>query len=156
MASTDFDRVLIKDYRIGCITDKIKYGVLKGGQNVTSQTFNAISKSTSAHVFHVAVPSLETIISRKVLWACSLALKIETDATVKNAAFPYMYMVNYGATDALAPVPLHQLVNTMLATVNNNSVSMSAQDLLPAMLRMADPDELAQYESLEKPYGPVI
>ena len=30
-ASTDFERVLIKDDRIGCITDKIKYGVLKGG-----------------------------------------------------------------------------------------------------------------------------
>ena len=59
MASTDFERVLIKDDRIGCITDKIKYGVLKGGQNVASQTFYAISKSTSAHVFNVAVPSLE-------------------------------------------------------------------------------------------------
>ena len=42
MDDTDFERVLIKDDRIGCITDKIKYGVLKGGQSVTSQTFNAI------------------------------------------------------------------------------------------------------------------
>ena len=56
-------------------------------------------------------------------------------------------MVNYGATDALAPFPLHQLVNTMTATINNNSIRMSAQDLLPAILRMADPDELAQYGS---------
>ena len=75
MASTDFERILIKDDRIGCITDKIKYGVLKGEQNVTGQTFNAISKSTSAHVFNAAVPSLETIISREVLWPCSLTLK---------------------------------------------------------------------------------
>ncbi len=88
MASTDFDRVLIEDDRIGCIADKIKYGVLKGGQNVTSQTFNAISKSASAHVFNVAVPSLETITSREALWTCSLTLKIETDATVKQNAFP--------------------------------------------------------------------
>ena len=80
MASTDFERVLIKDDRIGCITDKIKYGVLKGGQNVTSQTFNAMSESTLAHVANVAVPSLETIISREVLWTCNLTLKIETDS----------------------------------------------------------------------------
>ena len=66
MASTDFERILVKDDRIGCITDQIKYGVLKGGQNITSQTFNAISKSTSAHVFNIAVPSLETIISGSV------------------------------------------------------------------------------------------
>ena len=139
MASTDFDRVLIKDDRIGCITDKIKYGVLKGGQNVVGQTFNAISKSTSTHVFNVAVPSLETIISREVLWTCNLTLKIETDATVKQNAFPYMRMANHGVTDALAPFPLHQLVNTLTATINNNSVSMNVQDLLPAILRMADP-----------------
>ncbi len=116
MASTDFERVLIRDDCVGCITDKIKYGVLKGGQNVTSQTFNAISKSTSARVFNVAAPSLETIISREVLRACNLTLKIETDAAVKNAAFPYMCVVKYGVTDALAPFPLHQLVNTMTAT----------------------------------------
>ena len=54
--SADFERILIKDDRIGCITDQIKYGVLKGGQNVTSQVFNAISKSTSAHVFNIACP----------------------------------------------------------------------------------------------------
>ena len=135
MASADFERVLTKDNHTGCITDKIKYGVLKGGQNATSQTFNAISKSTSAHVFNVVVPSLETIISREALWTCSLTQKIETDATVKNAAFPYMYMVNYGATDALAQFPLHQLVNTMTATINNNSVRMNVQDLQPARLR---------------------
>ena len=60
-------KVLITDDRIGCITYTIKCGVLKGGQNVTSQTFNGMPKSTSAHVFNVAVPSLETIISREAL-----------------------------------------------------------------------------------------
>ena len=50
-ASTDFERVLVKDDRIGCVTDKTKYGVLKGGQSITSQTLNTSSKSTSAHVF---------------------------------------------------------------------------------------------------------
>ena len=69
-ASSDFERILVKDDRTGCITDKIKYGVLKGGQNVTSQTFKAISSSPSAHVFNIAVPSLETIIDREVLWTC--------------------------------------------------------------------------------------
>ena len=110
-----FERVLIKDDKIGCVTDKIKYGVIKGGQNVTSQTFEAISKSTSAHVFNIAVPSLETIIDREVLWTCDLTLKIEV---TNKAVFPQMFAVNYGVTDALGPFPLHQLVSTMTATIN--------------------------------------
>ena len=35
----------------------------------------------------------------------------------------------------------------MTATINNNSVSMNVQDVLPAILRMSDPDELAVYDS---------
>ena len=145
--STDFQRILLKDDRIGCITDQIKYGVLKGGQNVTSQEFNAISKSTSAHVFNIAVPSLETIISREVLWTCDVTFKIVQDQAAKDAGFAHMFTVNYGVTDALAPFPLHQLVSTMTTTINNNSVSMNIQDVLPVMLRMSDPDELAEYDS---------
>ena len=34
----------------------------------------------------------------------------------------------------------------MPATISNNSVSMSVQDVLPAILRMADPEELAEYD----------
>ena len=149
-ASSDFERILIKDDRIGCITDKIKYGVLKGGQNITSQTFNAISSSTSAHVFNIAVPSLETIIDREVLWTCDLTLKIETPNRIiagQVTSFENMYAVNYGVTDALGPFPLHQLVNTMTSTINNNSISMNVQDVLPALLRMCDPEDLAEYDS---------
>jgi hypothetical protein len=144
--STDFERILVKDDRLGSITDKIKYAVLKGGQNVTSQTFNAISYTTSSHVFNIAVPSLETIIAREVLWTSSFTLKIECNAASKTAAFPNMFMVNYGVTDALAPFPLSQLVSTITTTINNNSISMQMQDLLPALLRLIDPDELATYE----------
>ena len=112
------------------------------------QTFNAVSKSTSAHVFNTAVPSLEAIISRDVLWAVNLTLRIDIDPNVKsNAAYKYMCVANYGVTDALAPFPLHQLVNTMTCTINNNSISMNVQDVLPALLRLCETDALAEYES---------
>ena len=83
-ASSDFERILVKDDRIGCITDKIKYGVLTGGQNITSQSFNAISASNSAHVFNIAVPSLETVISREALWTYDFTLRMECS---KNRRF---------------------------------------------------------------------
>jgi len=49
--SETFEKILVKDDRIGGITDKVKFSVFKGGQNVTAQPYKAISQSTSAHVF---------------------------------------------------------------------------------------------------------
>ena len=53
------------------------------------------------------------------------------------------FAVNYGVTDALAPFPLHSLVSVMSATINNNTVSFNAQETLPLLLRMVDPEEFA-------------
>ena len=32
--SETFEKVLVKDDRLGCITSKVKFQVLKGGQNI--------------------------------------------------------------------------------------------------------------------------
>ena len=113
-------------------------------------------------MFNIAVPSLETSIDRQVLWTCDLTLRIDcqttgqtgtADAPIlgakvkgKGASFADMFAVNYGVTDALGPFPLHQLVSTMTTTINNNSVSMNVQDVLPALLRMCDAEELDMYD----------
>ena len=53
--STDFTKVLVKDDRL-CVSDSIKYGVYKSGQNITVNTFNAIAKSPSSLSFNIQVP----------------------------------------------------------------------------------------------------
>ena len=68
---------------------------------------------------------------------------LEINATCANEKQP----VNYGVRDALGPFPLHQLVNTMTATINNNTVSMNTKDILPAMRRMLENRELAKYNN---------
>ena len=144
MADT-FEKILVKDDKIGCLTNKVKYAVNKGGQNITAMPFKAISATTSAHVYNITVPSLETIISREVLWQSTVTIKIQD----KNNNKPYgQFLVNYGVTDALAPFPLHQMVTTMTTTINNNTVSMNIQDTLPTLLRMIDAEELAKYECM--------
>jgi hypothetical protein len=75
--SESFQKILVKDDRIGGITDKVNFAVLKGGANVTAAPYKAVSQTNSAHVFNVAVPSLETVISREVLWKCKVTLKIQ-------------------------------------------------------------------------------
>jgi len=148
--SETFQKILSKDDRIGAITEAVKYGVFKGGQNVTSYTYNSITtNSTSSQVFNIAVPSLETIISREVLWEATVTLRIEANMNGAATNKPdNMFLVNYGVTDALAPFPLHSLVATMTATINNNTVAMNTADTLPAILRMMDPEELAYYNDM--------
>ena len=100
--SETFEKILTKDDRISCITSKVKFQVVKGGQNnITCQPFKAVSATPTAHVFNVTVPSLETIISREVLWKSTVTLRI-TGVNKPAAEF----LVNYGVTDALAPFPL--------------------------------------------------
>ena len=142
MADT-FEKILVKDDKIGCLTNKVKYQVTKGGQNITAQPFKAISETPTAHVYNITVPSLETIISREVLWQSTVTLLI-TGTNKPNG----QYLVNYGVTDALAPFPLHSLVTNMTATINNNTVSMNVQDTLPVLLRMLDAEEMAHYECM--------
>ena len=143
MAEETFEKVLVRDDRLQCIADKVKFQVLKGGQNITSQPYRAISQTTSAHVYNVAVPSLETVISREVLWKSTITLKITGTNKPANE-----FLVNYGVTDALAPFPLHHLVNTMTATINNHIISMNVQETLPILLRLLDQQELAKYNGM--------
>jgi hypothetical protein len=136
--STDFEKVLVLDDRLNC-TDKIKYQVTKGGQNVVSQSYSAISQSTSGCVFNCVIPSLETIVSREVLWTSTVTLEIDTTLTrdtiargnITHGITDQMFLVNYGVTDALAPFPLHSLCNTMSCTVNNNTVTQTCKTNFP-------------------------
>ena len=74
--SETFQKILVTDDRLARITDQVKYALAKGGQNVTSQPFSAISQTPTSHVCNIAVPSVETIISREVFWETEVTLEI--------------------------------------------------------------------------------
>lgn len=142
--SQDFKKVLVKDDRLN-VSDSIAYAVNKGGQNMTSAQFNAISQSATSHTYNIQVPSEQTIIDRRVLWRSTVTLQLSV--TAPAGQMPLMY----GLKDALAPFPLHQLASVMTATINNNSVSVNIRDVLPAILRFNDRRELQRYNG----YTPV-
>ena len=141
--SETFQKVLVTDDRLAMITDQVKYAVVKGGQNVTSQPLSAITQTPTSHVYNIAVPSLGTIISREVFWETEVTLEI-TGAN-KPA---HEFLINYGVTDALAPFPLHNLVATMTRAINHNTVATNMQDVLPIILRLCVPEELAKYSDM--------
>ena len=89
-----FEKIHVKDDRLAC-TSRIKYGVLTGAQSVTAQQFKAISASTYACAFNIAVPSLETILSREIMFGATMTIAITTTGK-PGGEMP----VNYGVTDA--------------------------------------------------------
>jgi len=136
--SADVKNVLVRDDRLNC-TDRLSYAVMQGAQSVNPAVFQAVSASTSSHVYNINVPSEQTIIDRRVLWRSTVILKIDGTAPAGQ------FLINYGLTDALAPFPLHQLVNVLQATINNNSTSINLRDVLPSLIRFTDRRELARY-----------
>ena len=78
-----------------------------------------------------------------MLWKSTITLNITGTNKPVNE-----FLVNYGVTDALAPLPLHHLVNTMTATINNNTVSKNVQESLPILMRLLYPQELATYNGM--------
>lgn len=141
MSSADFSTVLVKDDRLANLTDKITYAVNKGAQQVTVAEFPATSQSPSSHVYNIVVPSLETVVDRRCMWTSTVVLKITATVAADKQA------IKYGIRDCLGPMPLHSLVNTLTATINNNTVSLNMRDVLPAMLRMLENRELAMYNN---------
>ena len=128
--STDFEKVLILDDRLHC-TDKINFGVVKGGQNVTYAQFNAVSATPNQMNFNIQVPSQEVIIAREMYLSAQITLQITAPApnATNFPAFANTVRLMYGKTDAFAPFPLHSLIQTQTTTINNNSIARNTKDI---------------------------
>jgi hypothetical protein len=59
------------------VNSKVNLGVLYGAQNVTSQQFKAISATPSSVVFNVVVPSIETVLDRRLMVQSTMILRID-------------------------------------------------------------------------------
>ena len=98
------------------------------------------------------MPSQETILSRDIYLQAQITLTIDVPVVPAGTGAspnPMSRAINLmvGKTDALAPFPLHQLIQTQTCTLNNNSITQNTKDILPALLRMLPPSELQKYES---------
>jgi hypothetical protein len=152
--SQDFRKVLVKDDRL-LVTDQVSYAVLKGGQNMTCQRFNAIGSSpfTSNINFNLQIPSQETIVSRNVLMSAQLEFTI-TGSTVNNGGAAtdsqtgLGYLFHYGGSDCFGPLVFNQLITSQQYTINNTTVSQNTRDILAVILRMHDKRWLSRYNGM--------
>lgn len=138
--SQDFSTVLVKDKRIAGITDSVSYAVKKGGANVSVSKYRALSGVGSANpsslVFNLQVPSEQVVVDRAVRLEADLTITVT--GTVPVGAPAGAYLIDWANRDGLGPYPLHELFSTMTATINNNTVSVQMQQVLPALANMYD------------------
>ena len=133
MSSADFRKVLVEDARMR-VTDSLPFGVVKSGQNVTTQIYPATSQSASSQTYSIQTPSEVTLLDRNIVWQSTYELEISGTPAAGE------FLVDLGNRDALAPLPLHMSATTLQVQVNNNSVSVNIRDVLPQLLRMYGDD----------------
>jgi len=147
--SADIAPYLIKDSRINEIKPVVPYSVYSGASQNTYQTFNATSSSTSQISFNVSVPSENTILDRNIYIQATYKFTIAlTGAGTKVNDV----LMKYGFTDAFQAFPLNSSITSINATINNTSVSVNTQDVLPLLLKMIPQRELARYQGTTPTY----
>lgn len=139
--SSDFSTVNVVDSEL-LGNSSITYAVQRGAQHFTPSQFEANTKSVNAIQWNIQVPSENTIISRKVNFYCEKIVKVSM--TTANNGLPF---VRYGYDTALCAYPLHQMCQTMNATINNNTVSQNTADILPQLLHTVYGDSTNQLNS---------
>ena len=148
--SQDFEKslVLVDDL---LVTDKVRFAVIKGGSNVTMQTYNAIGAGpfTNQIIYNIQLPSLETVMSRHVIQTATLLFRISGTTLAQDAAKPGSgYLFNYGGLDGFGPFPLSQLFESQTITINNTTVSQQTKSILSILLRIHDKRVLSRYNGL--------
>ena len=144
METGDFKLVNVVDAQLDDITSEITLPIHSGPAENTFQQFTSNSRGTNQLLFNVQVPSLSTAFSRKLLIQSEITIEVEFG---DNIIAGEVYF-NYGESDSLQAFPLNSLITTSQGNLNNCAVTVNANQIMAALLRMYKPDELEKYNSL--------
>ena len=118
------------------ITDVTKinaYAILQGGNRISYKAFNTTSVSNSSIQFSCPPPSGNIIVDRRVFLMLPVRLTMTGTVVTNNGAYtPATSLVNAGF-DAPRAFPLGGSIDTLSATINNDSVNINISDIIHAM-----------------------
>ena len=119
------------------VQTKPQYAVEKGAQSLSNVSFSAQTADSSSCQFNVQVPSENVFIDRAVEWAGTVvaAVSVTLTAPVGTVIPEHTSLQGLVAPGAF---PHHQAVSQMSATINDATVTVNTQDVLPQVLRLAD------------------
>ena len=133
--ASEVGKYSVYDPRI--VQTKPKYAVEKGALSLTNVSFQAQTADSTSCQFNVQVPSENVFVDRAVEWAGQVCATVTVLLTAPaGLAIP----ANTSLQGLVAPAafPLHQSVSQMSATINDATVTVNTQDVLPQVLRLAD------------------
>lgn len=131
---SDIQKIAVFDERI-VQRSPVQYAVEQGAASATNTNFNALSQSTSQHTYQIQVPSENVFLDKALDWTSTVYITVSVAIAAPNAGDQVLVL---GRDAALAAFPLHQLVSTMTATINDTTVSLNTSDVLPQLLRLSD------------------
>ena len=111
------------------------YAVERGALSLTNAPFVALSQTASQHTYNISVPSEGVFIDRAIEWTSQCALQFVAQPNTASVGAP---VVVFGRDCALAPFPLHSLVQTATATINDATVALNTGDVLYEVMRLTD------------------
>ena len=133
--ATEVTKYSVYDPRI--VQTKPKYAVEKGALSLTNVSFNAQTASVSTVQFNVQVPSENVFVDRAVDLICTQTASVSLAfGTTGGVTIP----VGTVLSGLLAPAafPVQQSVSQSSATINDATVTVNTQDVLPQILRLSD------------------
>jgi hypothetical protein len=148
-----FKLVNITDSVLEDITPTLTLPVIQGSTSCNFQNFNSQSNSNTSQVnFNVQIPSLDTVVDRELQLQSTVLLKItlanpsSTPTATRWASNQVLF--NYGATNSLQAFPFNALLSTIQCTINTASVTVNTRQVMSALLKCYNYEELAKYNSL--------
>jgi hypothetical protein len=135
--AAEIEKFSVFDPRI--IQTRPKYSVDKGALSVSNVSFQAQTADSSSCQFNVQVPSENVFVDRAVEWGGVQTATVVLSVTPGTAAGGEVPAgTSLQGLVAPAAFPLHQAVSQMSATINDATVTVNTQDVLPQVLRLAD------------------
>ena len=133
---SSIEKIAVFDERI-IQQSPVQYACEQGALSVTNTNFNALAQSTSQHTYQIQVPSENVFVDKGLDWQSTVSLAL--NVTIAEAQRVVDAQVSVIGRDmALTAFPLHNLVSTLSATINDTTVTMNTSDVLHEVLRLAD------------------
>ena len=135
-----FTTALVLDSRLD-VKSSLGFGIQKSGQNITNHSQRCSSGTPSGVSFDVVVPSLSTVISRRMVLRSRLTFTIANNADLAE----FDYLVKWGINCAMKEFALQQLAQNISVVINNSNYTFEASDLLQQVVRLLPKDILDEY-----------
>jgi len=143
--SSNLETVLIKDPLL-MLESQLKFGVIEGGSDVSSQSFPSSSASPSSIIINAQMPSTSTVVSRHMIEGADIIYKVKGTVPAKVGDVNGV-LFEYGKNLCLAPFPFSQNTTNESIQINNTLVNANVNQILDPVLRGVTKDEMCRWNT---------